>query len=57
MALHERIFARNLGDELEQILDLIQLRSVEVSAWVRANESVSRVLLSKPTAARPAENP
>ena len=57
MAHHEPIFARNLSGELDQILDLIQLRSVEVSAWVRANESASRVLLSKPTIAGPAENP
>lgn len=57
MAHHEPIFARNLRDELAQILDLIQLRSAEVAAWVRANESVSRVLASKPTTARPAENP
>lgn len=57
MAHHEPIFARNLNAELDQILDLIQLRSAEVSAWVRANESVSRVLLTKPAPARPAGNP
>lgn len=57
MPHHEPIFARNLSDELGQILDLIQLRSMEVSAWVRANESVSRVLPSKPATERPAANP
>ncbi|PYI65941.1 hypothetical protein CVV68_16170 [Arthrobacter livingstonensis] len=48
MAHHEPIFARNLSAELEQILDLIELRSVEVAAWVRANEKVSRSLQTKP---------
>lgn len=48
MAHHEPIFARNLNAELEQILDLIQLRSMEVADWVRANESASQVLASNP---------
>ncbi|MFH5879853.1 hypothetical protein [Arthrobacter sp. NA-172] len=48
MAHHEPIFSRNLNDELTQILDLVELRSVTLSAWVRATEGATALLPTKP---------
>lgn len=41
IAHHEPIFTRNLNDDLDRMLDLIDLRSKEVAAWVRDMESFS----------------
>lgn len=48
IAHHEPIFARNLGDDLMRILELIELRSRPTADWVFAMEDTSSVLAERP---------
>lgn len=48
LAHHEPIFSRSLAPELNQTLDLLELRSTQLAAWVRAHEKVSALLAVKP---------
>jgi hypothetical protein len=48
LAHHEPIFDRNIADELERMLKLVELRSASTAQWVRDLEQVSSVLAEKP---------
>ncbi|MFD3464722.1 hypothetical protein ACFWVM_33820 [Nocardia fluminea] len=48
IAHHEPIFARNLGDDLMRILELIELRSTATIDWVLAMEDASAILAERP---------
>ena len=48
VAHHEPIYSRNLADDIDRILALIELRSAETSTWVRAMEDASPLLADRP---------
>ncbi|WP_196812316.1 hypothetical protein [Nocardia sp. CNY236] len=48
VAHHEPILARNLGEDLNRIIELIELRSKPAGVWVRAMEDVSTLLIERP---------
>ncbi|AND15359.1 hypothetical protein [Rathayibacter tritici] len=48
LAHHEPIFTRNLGDDLNRMLDLIGLRSAPATRWVKAMEDVTSVIAERP---------
>jgi len=48
LAHHEPVFTRNLADDLNRMLDLIELRSTQTADWVRAMEDVTSVIAERP---------
>ncbi len=48
IAHHEPIFNRQLSSELNQMIELIDLRSTATSSWVRAMEDVTAILATRP---------
>jgi hypothetical protein len=48
MAHHEPIFARNLGNDLTRMLELVDLRSPDTGNWVRAMEDATSTLSERP---------
>lgn len=48
LAHHEPIFTRDLGEHLQRMFTLIDLRSAEIGRWVRATETVSQLLPHNP---------
>jgi hypothetical protein len=49
IAHHEPVFARNLQDDLEKIVALIEYRAMETAKWMMANQQASRILLEPRT--------
>lgn len=49
VAHHEPIFNRNLAEDLDTITDLIGMRSDAAAAWLDERETVSGLLLLRPT--------
>jgi hypothetical protein len=48
IAHHEPIITRNLVDDLNRMLDLVDLRSSGTGVWLRAMEDVTDVLAERP---------
>jgi hypothetical protein len=48
VAHHEPVIARNLLDDLNQMIDLIELRCKPTSLWVTALEDVTQTLAERP---------
>ena len=48
IAHHEPILSRNLLDDLNRMLDLVELRSRPTATWVRAMEEATVILSERP---------
>ncbi|MGA3081866.1 MAG: hypothetical protein ABSD44_10845 [Terracidiphilus sp.] len=48
IAHHEPIFARNLSDDLQGIVDLIELRCKVTAAWMISNQQASKIIAQRP---------
>ncbi|XAS71905.1 hypothetical protein VUN82_23005 [Micrococcaceae bacterium Sec5.1] len=48
IAHHEPIFSRNLGDDLQRVIELVDMRCTETSGWVRDIETASTILQERP---------
>jgi len=49
IAHHEPVFARNLQDDLQKIVALIEYRAKETAKWMMANQQASAILLGPRT--------
>lgn len=49
VAHHEPVFARNLQDDLQEIVALIEYRAKETANWMMANQQASAILLEPRT--------
>jgi hypothetical protein len=48
IAHHEPIFTRNLIEDFSRIVELIELRSAIVAAWMQSNQNASQVIAQRP---------
>lgn len=48
IAHHEPVITRNLLDDLNRMIDLVELRSQPTAVWVRALEDVTHTLAERP---------
>jgi hypothetical protein len=48
IAHHEPIFSRDLNNDYEQILMLINYRSTDTANWLHQNQTVNSILANKP---------
>ena len=48
IAHHEPIFTRNLKEDFERIINLVELRSALVASWMVANQNASRLIAQPP---------
>ncbi len=48
IAHHEPVITRNLLDDLNRMIDLVELRSQPTATWVRALEDVTQTIAERP---------
>ena len=48
IAHHEPVITRNLLDDLNRLIDLVELRSQSTATWVRALEDVTQTIAERP---------